>query len=140
MTIDPTDPESDQAPNIVHINRGISIRSSQERGIAIPESEYIRLIDRLERCRSTGWGDLWLAGGGVGSGLLVAALVTVISLGTTAPPGAKAILWMLVALGASVAALSLAAYLTQRHDRNNEINGLKTDMEMEMQMHSNRTT
>jgi hypothetical protein len=122
--------EPGQDPDEVRVNRGMFLKSSQEPGVAIPESVYIRLEDRLDACRATGWGDLWLAGGGVGGGLVGAALVTVLSLGTTAPSATRAILWMLAALGASVFVLSLAAYLTQRHDRDKEITGLKADMEM----------
>jgi hypothetical protein len=113
----------------VRVNRGMSLESSQEPGVAIPERDYIRLIDRLEGCRSTGWGDLWLTGGGVGGGLFAAALVTVISLGNTPPSGTKIILWMLVAIGACVTVLSLGAYCTQRHDRGKQISDLKKDME-----------
>ena len=129
MAVDPTGPESDQESNIVRVNRGMSLESSQEPGVAIPERDYIRLIDRLEGCRSTGWGDLWLTGGGVGGGLFAAALVTVISLGNTPPSGTKIILWMLVAIGACVTVLSLGAYCTQRHDRGKQISDLKKDME-----------
>jgi hypothetical protein len=121
--------EPDHDSNIVHVNRGMSLESSQEPGVAIPESDYIWLIDRLEDCRSTGWGDLWLAGGGIGAGLFGAALATVISLGSSGLSWTKAILWMIVAVGAIVAILSLAAYFTQRHDRDKEINELKKNME-----------
>jgi hypothetical protein len=123
MTVDQSGSDSDQDPNIVQVIRGMSLESSQEPGVAIPESDYIRLIDRLENCRSIGWGDLWVAGGGAGAGLAGAALVTVIA------SGPRPILWALVAIGVIIAGLSLTAYFTQRHDRDKEISELKKDME-----------
>jgi hypothetical protein len=127
-----SDQESDQGSNIVCVNLEMSIpQSRQEPGLAILERDYVRQIERLERCKPRGWSDLWLAGGGIGSGLAASALVTVISLDTTAHWGTKAILWMLIIIGVVIAALSFVAYFTQRHDRGKEIDELKIDMEMQ---------
>lgn len=130
MTVAHPDRGAEQNSNVVQVNRGMSLESSQERGVAIAEREYNRLIERLEGCKSTGLADVWLAGGGLGGGLAAAALVTALSLGTSATGSTMDILWMLAILGAVIASLSLGAYFSQRHERNKEINELKTDMEI----------
>ena len=122
--------ESEQGSTTVSVPRRISIRSSEEPGVAIPEREYNRLIERVESLRPTGRDDLWATCAGAGVGVASAALVTVLSLTTVASSDTKAILWMLAIAGAAVAALASVASRTPRRDRRKEVDDLKKDMEM----------
>jgi hypothetical protein len=122
--------EPGQDVNRVRLNRGLDLPQSQEPGVAITEREYRRLLDRLEGCKPHGWSDFWLAGAGIGGGLAVAAIVTVLALPATVPSADRDILKMLVILGVVVLVLCLIAYFTQRRQHGELIDELKTDMEM----------
>lgn len=139
MTVTHSGEESDKGQSIELVNR-VSLRPTLEPGLAISKREYARQIERLKGCKPRGWSDLWLAGGGVGSGLAASALVTMMSLDPTAPQGVKAKLWMLLIIGVVVAVLSVLAYFTQQHDRGKEINELTTDMEMYMKQSGSTPT
>jgi hypothetical protein len=130
MSVTQTGQGAGPSANVVQVTRELSLESSQEPGVAIPEREYDRLIDRLAGCKAGGWADIWLAGIGLGGGLGTAALVTVLSLGTTVAGSTKVILWMLVIIGVVILVLSLSAYLTQRKERGKEIDVLMEDMKM----------
>lgn len=123
MTIEPV-------PEVAYISQGYTVRQSQEPGVVISERHYRRYIERLDGCRARGWSDLWLAGTGIGGGLAAAALVTVLVLPSTVPSADKAVLWMLMVVGIVMSGLCLGAYLTQRHERDKEINELKRDLEL----------
>ena len=118
-----------QGGNVIRVSQSFTVRESQEPAVMIGERHYLRLIERLEGCKKTGWTDLWLAGVGAGVALGAAAGVGAWTL-PAVPAATRDILWVLTALGAVAAILCLVAYFTQCRDNGKEITELQKDLEM----------
>lgn len=116
--------------SLVTVNQGMFVRERQEPGVLISERVYQHYIQRLAGCEPSGWADLWLALAGVGGGLAVAALVTYLTLPSSASAGEHDIMLMLVILGAVGLVLSVIGYFTQRQERGKDIRDLKADLEL----------
>lgn len=125
-----TTPAQAAAPNTVTVQNATTVQESREPGVLIGARQYRRYLERLGGCTPSGWADLWLALAGLGGGLAITALVTRLTLPSTATATEKAVLLMMTILGVVCVVLCMIGYFTQRQQRGKEIRELKTDFEM----------
>ena len=114
----------------VVFSQDLTVQQSAEPAVVISKRQYSRIVERLEACKPHGWAELWLAGVGAGAGLAIAALVAIKTLPQAPEPGAKNVLWVLVALGTVAAVLCVFSYLGQRRHNAKEIDELRRDLEI----------
>ncbi len=112
----------------VYVTQEYAVYRGQEPAVVVGLREWDRITERLDRCRRGGWGNLWLAGVGVGAALAAGAFVGALTLPITSS-GIKDVLWAVTVIGVAVLVLCLAAYLTQRHEHGAEIGELLKDLE-----------
>jgi hypothetical protein len=117
----------------VVFNHRLTVRQGVEPAVVISKRQYLRLIERLDGCKQRGWAELWLAGAGAGATLAVGALVGIKTLPQAPEPGARNVLWVMVALGVLAAGICALAYLNQRHNQGKEIDELKRDLQMHVE-------
>jgi hypothetical protein len=103
----------------VTVTQQYVISQRTETALVIGKRQLNWVIWRLEGCRHSNWGDLWLAGAGSGAALAAGALVTALTLPTSGK--IDAVLWVLVGAGMVIVGLCLAGYLSQRRESGVEI-------------------